>query len=172
MVESCLEMIQCQHGRVPNVVVSVKTDIEIAEGRHCKVLFQPFDINMLMKKQSRASCCRWRPGACLNRTILMELAGVTDGNYGQLQVAGILNVGGGSAVELFGGFVPAADADSQIFDAGTLSGTFSAVLLPDLPGMLGWDSSRLYSSGTRSVILEPAMRPLLALGMLLAGRRR
>ena len=65
-----------------------------------------------------------------------------------------------------------ADADFQIFDAGTLSGTFSAVLLPDLPGMLGWDSSLLYSSGTLSVIPEPATLPLLALGMLLARRRR
>ena len=102
----------------------------------------------------------------------MELAGVTGGNYDQLQVAGILYVGGGSAVELFGGFVPAADADSQIFDAGTLSGTFSAGLLPDLPGMLGWDSSDLYSSGTLSVIPEPATLPLLSLGTLLAWRRR
>ena len=101
----------------------------------------------------------------------MELAGITDGDYDQLQVAGMLEVGGDLAVELLGGFVPVAETDFQIFDAGTLSGTFSAVLLPDLPGMLGWDSSRLYSSGTRSVILEPAMRPLLALGMLLAGRR-
>jgi len=31
-----------------------------------------------------------------------------------------------------------------------------SVLLPDLPGMLGWDSSHLYSSGTLSVIPEPA----------------
>ena len=41
-------------------------------------------------------------------TTLMELAGVTDGDYGQLQVAGRLEVGGGLAVELLDGFVPAA----------------------------------------------------------------
>ena len=105
-------------------------------------------------------------------TTLMELAGVTDGDYDQLQVAGTLEVGGGLAVELLDGFVPAAETDFQIFDAGTLSGTFRAVLLPDLPGTLGWDSSHLYSSGTLSVIPEPATLPLLALGMLMAGRRR
>jgi len=52
------------------------------------------------------------------------------------------------------------------------SGTFSSLLLPDLPGMLGWDSSRLYSSGTLSIIPEPTTLPLLALGTLLAWRRR
>jgi len=52
------------------------------------------------------------------------------------------------------------------------SGTFASVLLPDLPGMLGWDSSHLYSSGTLSVIPEPATLSLLALGLLLAWRRR
>ena len=93
-------------------------------------------------------------------------------DYDQLQVAGTLEVGGGLAVELLDGFVPVAETDFQIFDAGTLSGTFSAVLLPDLPGMLGWDSSDLYSSGTLSVIPEPATLSLLALGMLLAWRRR
>jgi len=105
-------------------------------------------------------------------TTLMELAGVTDGDYDQLQVAGILEVGGDLAVELLDGFVPAAETNFQIFDAGTLSGTFSAVLLPDLPGMLDWDSSHLYSGGTLSVIPEPATLPLLALGMLLAWGRR
>ena len=65
-----------------------------------------------------------------------------------------------------------ADADFQIFDAGTLSGTFSAVLLPDLPGMLGWDSSRLYSSGTLSVIPEPATLSLVAMSTLMLLRRR
>ena len=89
-----------------------------------------------------------------------------------MQVAGILEVGGGLAVELLDGFVSAADANFQIFNAGTLSGTFSSVLLPDLPSMLGRDSSYLYSNGTLSVIPEPATLPLLALGMLLAWRRR
>ena len=37
---------------------------------------------------------------------------------------------------------------SSLSRIGHVGGTFSAVLLPDLPGMLGWDSSDLYSSGT------------------------
>ena len=80
-------------------------------------------------------------------TTLMELAGVTDGDYDQLQVAGTLEVGGGLEVELRNGFVPTVDTDFHIFNAGTLSGTFSSVLPPNLPGMLGWDSSHLYSNG-------------------------
>ena len=75
-------------------------------------------------------------------------------------------------LELLDGFVPADDVDFQIFDAGSLSGTFSAVLLPDLPGMLGWDSSHLYRSGTLSVIPAPTNFPLPALGLLPAWRRR
>jgi MYXO-CTERM domain-containing protein len=84
----------------------------------------------------------------------------------------MLEVGGNLAVELLDGFVPEADADFRIFDVGTLSGALPSVLLPDLPGVPDWDSSHLDRSGTLSVIPEPASLPLLALGMLLAWRRR
>ena len=44
---------------------------------------------------------------------------------------------------------------------------------PELSGNVSWDSSHLYSSGTLSVIPEPATLTLLAVGTLLTcGRRR
>jgi len=73
-------------------------------------------------------------------TTLMELVGMTGSEYDQLLVAGTLEVGGALEVGLLDGFSPAADTGFQIFNAGTLSGTFSLVLLPDLPGVLGCDS--------------------------------
>ena len=105
-------------------------------------------------------------------TTQVELAGVTEGEYDRLLVAGTLEVDGVLEIELLDGFSPVTATDFQIFDFGTLFGTFDSVLLPDLPGMLDWDSSHLYSSGTLSVIPEPATLPLLTLGMLLAWRRR
>jgi len=110
-------------------------------------------------------------------TLEIELGGTIRGNeYDVLVVDGNLTLDGNLNVLAIGGFEPQAGDIFDIldldFESGTLSGTFSPVLLPDLPGMLGWGSSHLYSSGTLSVIPEPATLPLLALGMLLAWRRR
>ena len=76
-------------------------------------------------------------------------------------------------IKLLDDFLPADDTRFQIFNAGTLSGMFSSVLLPELSGNLSWDHSHLYSSGTLSVIPEPATLTLLAVFTLLTcGRRR
>ena len=48
----------------------------------------------------------------------------------------------------------------------------SSGVLSHMQGTLGWESSYLYSSGTLLVIPEPTTLPSLALGMLLAWRRR
>ena len=108
----------------------------------------------------------------ITSTTLMELAGTETGEYDRLLVAGSLEVGGGLEVELLNGFTPTIDNVFQIFDAMDLSGTFSSVVLPDLLGNLGWDSSQLYTSGTLSVFPEPSTLSLLAVGTLLLCRRR
>jgi len=82
-------------------------------------------------------------------------------------------VSGALEVQLLDGFAPINDTAFEILAATDLSGEFSSVLLPDLSGNLSWDHSHLYSSGTLSVISEPATLTLLAVGTLLAcGRRR
>ena len=108
-------------------------------------------------------------------TTLMELEGTETGEYDRLLVAGSLEVGGGLEVELLNGFTPTIDNVFQIFDAMDLSGTFSSVVLPDLLGNLGWDSSQLYTSGTLSVFPEPStlgVMLVLLVGYKTAPRRR
>ena len=105
-------------------------------------------------------------------TILIELAGTANGEYDRLLVAGVLEVSGALEVQLLDGFAPTSDTGFQILNATDLSGAFSSLVLPDLLGHLSWDSSRLYSNGTLSVIPEPATLSLLAVAMLMACRRR
>ena len=105
-------------------------------------------------------------------TTLIELAGTTAGEYDRLLVAGVLEVSGTLEVQLLDGFAPTSDTGFQILNATDLSGAFSSLVLPDLLGHLSWDSSRLYSNGTLSVIPEPATLSLLAVAMLMACRRR
>ena len=113
-------------------------------------------------------------------TVEIEIGGLNAGSdHDSIVFEGTsVSLDGQLNIELTDGFVPSESDSFQVFDFtglasdGNAGGTFSAVLLPDLPGMLGWDSSDLYSSGTLSVIPEPATLPFLALGMLLAWRRR
>ena len=92
-------------------------------------------------------------GAWKGNLKVLERAGVTGGNYGQLQVAGMLEVGG-VAVELLDAFAPAINNDSQRFDSMNLSGAFSSVMLPGLLDNLSWDSSQLSPGGGLSVLFS------------------
>ena len=80
---------------------------------------------------------------------------------------------GGLEIELLDDFIPTIDDAFQIFEVTELLGTFSSVLLPDLSGNLSWDHSDLYSSGTLSVIHEPASTFLTGISLIgLLGLRR
>jgi hypothetical protein len=105
-------------------------------------------------------------------TTLIELAGTANGEYDRLLVAGVLEVSGALEVQLLDGFAPINETAFEILAATDLSGEFSSLVLPDLLGNLSWDSSLLYSNGTLSVIPEPTTLSLLAVGMLMACRRR
>ena len=105
--------------------------------------------------------------------ILMELGGRTPGGqYDVLDVAGDLGLGGTLDVALIYGFVPHAGDAFDLFDWGGVAGEFEAVNLPALGGGLAWDASNLYSTGTVSVVPEPAALALLALGAMALLRRR
>ena len=105
-------------------------------------------------------------------TLKIGLAGTANGEYDRLLVAGALNVSGALDIQLLDGFTPTGDSEFHVLDATDLSGAYSSLVLPDLLGNLSWDSSRLYSSGTLSVIPEPATLSLLTLGGLMILRRR
>jgi hypothetical protein len=61
-----------------------------------------------------------------------------------------LSLGGRLEVSLIEGFTPAAGNSFDILDWGTLSGTFSTIVLPTLSG-LAWNTSQLYTTGVLSL---------------------
>ena len=105
-------------------------------------------------------------------TLGIGLAGTANGEYDRLLVAGALDVSGALDIQLLDGFTQTGDTAFHVLDAMDLSGAFSSLVLPDLLGNLSWDSSRLYTSGTLSVIPKPATLSLLTLGGLMMLRRR
>ena len=108
----------------------------------------------------------------------MELGGLNVGTeYDRIVFEGTsVSLDGELIVELVNTFMPSEDDAFQIFDFSGLTsgytGQFNMLTLPLLSDALGWDSSLLYSNGTLSVIPEPATLSLLAIGLLMACRRR
>jgi hypothetical protein len=81
-------------------------------------------------------------------TLVMELGGDTPGSgYDQLLSSGILILGGKLEIKLINGFIPAAGQTFDLFE-GALSGNFSSVTFPMVPG-LTWDTSQLLSGMLR-----------------------
>jgi T5SS/PEP-CTERM-associated repeat protein len=104
--------------------------------------------------------------------LVMELSGASDGEYDQLQISGLLSLGGILEVTLQEGFSPRSGDRFNLLDFGALTGQFDAVRLPNLIGSLDWDTARLYQDGSLSVIPEPgALLLMLAATMLLGARR-
>ncbi|MFO0788977.1 MAG: hypothetical protein U0805_05930 [Pirellulales bacterium] len=86
-------------------------------------------------------------------TLQMELGGTSPGTtYDQLQVADSLALDGALVVSLINGFNPAAGDSFNLLNWGSLSGTFSTLVLPNLDGGLSWNTSQLYTTGTLSVV--------------------
>ena len=86
-------------------------------------------------------------------SLKIELGGVAPGSqYDQLHVSGQLALGGALAVSLINSFTPAAGESFDILDWGSLSGSFSSLLLPTLGGGLTWNTSQLYTTGVLSVV--------------------
>ncbi len=85
-------------------------------------------------------------------TLAIELGGPTPGaQYDQVQVAGQLLLGGTLAVSFINGFSPGSTYSFDILDWGTLSGTFSTIVLPTLAGGLAWNTSQFYTAGILSI---------------------
>jgi len=111
-------------------------------------------------------------GSILN----IELGGtVRGGGYDALVSSGgvVLQDGSTLSVTLIGGFAPELGHEFDVLDFSSLSGQFTTVSLPALPGGLSWSTDDLYLDGTIGVTPEPATLGLLALGGLaLLSRRR
>jgi hypothetical protein len=86
-------------------------------------------------------------------TLQIELGGTAAGlQYDQINAAGELSLGGTLEISLIDGFVPALGQSFDFLNAAHVVGAFSAVQLPDLPG-LTWNTSQL-ASGTVSVVVR------------------
>jgi T5SS/PEP-CTERM-associated repeat protein len=70
----------------------------------------------------------------------------------KLDVRGVLSLGGTLDVSLLDNYVPRGTQSFDILDwTSGLSGTFSALQLPTLDGILIWDTSQLYTDGVLTV---------------------
>ena len=77
----------------------------------------------------------------------IELGGTTAGTqYDQVNVTGNLTLDGTLQVLLINGFVPHVGDIFHILNWGTLSGSFTALQFPAIPG-LGFSTSQLYITG-------------------------
>lgn len=91
----------------------------------------------------------------------------------QLHVSANAGFDGTLNLTLLGGYMPGVGNSFKLFDFATSSGSFDALNLATLDGGKTWDTSALYTSGTISVVPEPATVSmlLLAAGMALIGWR-
>ncbi len=83
----------------------------------------------------------------------MELAGTTPGTeHDQILVGGQAMLGGALDVALIDGFTPSAGDVFDLFDWGSVFGTFDSVNLPALGVDLLWDTASLYTLGELQVV--------------------
>jgi len=86
-----------------------------------------------------------------NSALQLELGGTVLGTqYDHARVAGNLLLDGSLIVSIFNDFAPTIGQSFNILDWGTLSGTFSSLTLPTIPG-LTWNTSQLYTTGVLSI---------------------
>jgi len=109
-------------------------------------------------------------------TLQMELGGTVPGSeYDNLDVDGELALGGALDVVLYDEFTPQGGDTFDLFDWGSVGGSFHAVNLPALPAGLAWDTSSLYATGQIAAVPEPSGLTVLlgcaALLLLLAPNR-
>ncbi len=108
-----------------------------------------------------------------NFTLRLELGGTSLGSgYDHVDVAGLLTTNGTLDIQLSGSFVPQLDDTFDLIDFGSLTGSFSNILLPTLATRLVFDTASLLTTGSISVVPEPTAGALLMLLTLALLERR
>jgi autotransporter-associated beta strand protein len=88
----------------------------------------------------------------LGSSLTIEIGGIAIGSgYDHLNVSAQLALAGTLNVVLINGFVPTLGASFDLFDRGSIVGTFSNVTLPTIPN-LQWDTTQLYVDGSVKLI--------------------
>jgi autotransporter-associated beta strand protein len=111
----------------------------------------------------------------------MEIAGTERGTgHDALDITGAFEPGGTLRVLFIDGFSPQGGESFDLFNWGSIAGTFASLELPSLAPGLSWDASALQTAGVLAVagsaIPEPsglaALAGLGALGLAATRRRR
>ncbi|ACB74405.1 autotransporter-associated beta strand repeat-containing protein [Opitutus terrae] len=116
-------------------------------------------------------------------TLALELGGLTRGTgYDALDITGAATFGGTLTISLINDFNPATGATFNLFDWGSVTGTFNTINLPTLATGLSWNLDALYTAGEISVgasaIPEPSTyaavlgAAALGFGLWRRGRQR
>jgi autotransporter-associated beta strand protein len=88
-------------------------------------------------------------------SLQIELASLA--SLDKLTVSGSVALAGTLNVVLASGFAPALGNSFDILDWGSLSGAFSSLQLPSLPGPLTWSVAQLYTAGIISVVASSSL---------------
>lgn len=107
--------------------------------------------------------------------LTMELGGLSAGiEYDQLIVEGSLQLGGSLVISLINGFSPTLNDSFVLFEASSITNSFTTIILPELNSGLYWDTTNLSSLGVIAVVPEASTLSMLGLGLagLLLLRRK
>jgi hypothetical protein len=102
----------------------------------------------------------------------VTLGGKENGQFGQISLAGTVDLDGGFRLSLGNGYWPVLGDHWTVLSLGARTGKFSEFDLPGLDVGLHWDVRGLYSQGTVAVIPAPGAWPLLAGALITAARSR
>ena len=94
---------------------------------------------------------------------ILELAGAVPGAHDQINVTGALHADGALTVELLDDYHPTPGSTFQLLTFTNTTGYFSQLNLPHLHPALSFDASQLLTTGSLTVIPEPATLTLIAL---------
>jgi hypothetical protein len=102
----------------------------------------------------------------------MEIGGTTTNDYDRVWVGGILRIAGLLNVTFTNDYTGNAGDTFDLFNFGSVSGLFSQTNLPTLGAGKEWNTDHLYTQGEITIVPEPGVCGLLALGLAGMARRR
>ncbi len=104
----------------------------------------------------------------LNDKATLQLSIGNGGIYSTVNVSETATLDGVLRVVFSESFAPTGGESFQLFGFNEVNGAFAELALPELAINLQWDTSKLYQTGTISVIPEPASTGLAVSGILMA----
>ena len=105
--------------------------------------------------------------------LILELGGRERGDtYDAIDVAESFTAAGTLTIALLDGFTPHAGDTFDLLDFDSAAGAFETILLPKLEHGLRFDTTSLLTTGSVSVVPEPAATGVVVAGVAATGLRR